>query len=233
MECSEEVDIHTDSGYRRLTGEDDEQKGYGMRGLNVLRRGKRSSKYGKGVHGNEHPNKDSVVHLIDSACKSHRLQIRSSYSAETLAAAHGLEDAYPTLITLHEIRHGVFTPESLKNLREHGGLAIKVTLTIDAESVYKSLTSRDLKVPTEKTLLGHVSWVRELLAAGIVDSVQWCDTRDMTADGHTKGSIDRAGLIAVMSGRQSYKHDTKRYRPFRGGKAEHGETNAVGDKLQF
>eukprot|EP00959_Pyramimonas_sp_CCMP1952_P043488 909498-Pyramimonas_sp.AAC.1 len=26
---------------------------------------------------------------------------------------------------------------------------------------------------------------------GIVHCVQWCDTRDMTADGHTKGSIDR------------------------------------------
>eukprot|EP00959_Pyramimonas_sp_CCMP1952_P169371 3537996-Pyramimonas_sp.AAC.1 len=26
---------------------------------------------------------------------------------------------------------------------------------------------------------------------GIVRSIQWCDTRDMTADGHTQGSIDR------------------------------------------
>ena len=139
----------------------------------------------------------NAVHLIDSACKSHRLRIRSSYSAETLAAAHGLEDAYPTMITLHELRHGILKPEELKNL----GLGIRVTLTIDAESVYKSLTSRDLKIPTEKSLLGHVSWVRELLAAGIVDHIQWCDTRDMTADGHTKGSIDRAGLIELMSGR--------------------------------
>ena len=119
------------------------------------------------------------------------------------------------MITLHELRHGILSPEELKNLREIGGLGIRVTLTIDAESVYKSLSSRDLKIPTEKSLLGHVSWVRELLAAGIVDNIQWCDTRDMTADGHTKGSIDRAGLIEVMSGRQRYSHDTKEYRPYR------------------
>jgi len=43
-----------------------------------------------------------------------------------------------------------------KRCREEGGLAIKVVLTIDAEGVHKSLTSRDLKTPAEKTLLGHV-----------------------------------------------------------------------------
>ena len=43
MTCSGILDIHSDSGYRRLTGEDDEQKGYGMRGLNVLRRGTRTN----------------------------------------------------------------------------------------------------------------------------------------------------------------------------------------------
>ena len=41
MTCKGELDLHTDSGYRRMTGEaDDDIKGYGMRGTNVLRRGK-------------------------------------------------------------------------------------------------------------------------------------------------------------------------------------------------
>ena len=90
-----------------------------------------------------------------------------------------------------------------------------MTLTTDAESVYKSLTSRDLKVPTEKTLLGHVSWVRELLSLGLIKAVQWCDTRDMTADGHTKGSIDRQLLLQLMTGHQHYRHDVKRHTPHR------------------
>ena len=41
MTCSGKLDLHTDSGYRRMTGEaDDDIKGYGMRGMNVWRRGK-------------------------------------------------------------------------------------------------------------------------------------------------------------------------------------------------
>eukprot|EP00959_Pyramimonas_sp_CCMP1952_P466422 9489928-Pyramimonas_sp.AAC.1 len=40
MKPTSEVDIHSDSGYRKLAGEeDDETKGNGMRGANVLRRG--------------------------------------------------------------------------------------------------------------------------------------------------------------------------------------------------
>ena len=198
-----EVDLHSDSGYRRLNGdEDDEVKGYGIRGANLLRR------------GNTHDGKPAV-HLIEACCKSHRLQVRSSYSAETLAAAHNLEDCYPTIVTLHELHAGPLTPTQLKNILEIGGLSIKVTLTIDAESVFKSLSSKDLKKPTECTLLGHISWIRQMLERGIVHSVQWCDTRDMSADGHTKGSIDRDLLYKVMNGEQTFKYDLKKHVPFR------------------
>ena len=166
-----------------------------MRGLTLLRRGTSRNNLGQ------------VVHLLESICKSHRLQVRSSYGAETLGIAHGMDDAYPTLITLHELKQGILTPTQLKNIKEKGGICLHVILTTDAESVYKSLTSRDLKVPTEKTLLGHVSWVRELMQLGLIRTLQWCDTRDMTADGHTKGSIDRQLLIQLMSGKQKYHHD--------------------------
>eukprot|EP00959_Pyramimonas_sp_CCMP1952_P319204 6679056-Pyramimonas_sp.AAC.1 len=62
MKPTNEVDIHSHSGYRKLTEEEgDETKGYGICGANVLRRG--NSPQGK-----------SVVHLCDGLCKSHRLQ---------------------------------------------------------------------------------------------------------------------------------------------------------------
>jgi hypothetical protein len=202
MACKGLTDLFADSGYRRVESAEDE-KGYGMRGLCLLRRGDRRDKTSE------------VVHLLDSICKSHRLVIRSSYGAETMAMSHGLDDAYPTLITLVELTHGVLRPEELKKLREEGGIALRVTLTTDAESVYKSLTSRDLKTPTEKTLLGHVSWIRELLRIKIIESVQWCDTRDMVADGHTKGCIDRQLLLEVMRGHQVYKFNVKSYSPHR------------------
>ena len=202
MKCSGSVDLHTDSGYRRIDSVED-VKGYGMRGLCVLRRG-------VGPKGND------VIHLIDSVCKSHRLAIRSSYGAEMIAASHGYEDSYPTLVTLIELRDGILKPEELKSYREYGGFAWKVILTTDAESVYKSLTCRDLKTPAEKTLLGQVMWIRELLQLGLIESLQWCDTRDMVADGHTKGSIDRELLLDLMNGIQKYRHDVKKYTPYRG-----------------
>ena len=70
-------------------------------------------------------------------------------------------------------------------------------------------------MPTERTLLGHISWIREFLDLGIISNIQWCDTRDMTADGHTKGSIDRQLLLEVMVGTQVYKHSVKSFTPFR------------------
>eukprot|EP00959_Pyramimonas_sp_CCMP1952_P030474 638789-Pyramimonas_sp.AAC.1 len=88
--------------------------GDGARGTNLLRRG--STPSGK-----------PVVHLVHARCKSHRLQVRSSYSAETLAAAHNLEDCFSTIVTLHELRAGPLTPTELKDVLELGGLSFKVT----------------------------------------------------------------------------------------------------------
>jgi len=211
MACKGEVDLHADSGYRRITDAEDE-KGYGMRGLCLLRRGERRNN--KVMHGNVHLSKEAI-HLLDSVCKSHRLTVRSSYGAEMIAVSHGYDDAFPTLITLVELKHGVLKPEELKRYREEGGMKLRVTMTTDAESVYKSLTSRDLKTPAEKTLLGHVVWIRELLQLSLIEAIQWCDTRDMTADGHTKGCIERTLLLELMRGIQSFKHPVKRYSPFR------------------
>ena len=105
----------------------DDVKGYGRRGLCLLR-------HGKGEDS------QMIAHLIESVCRSHKLTIRSSYGAEMLAAAHGMDEAYPTLITLREIKHGMLRPERLKTLREEGVDAVPgngepsltVTLTTDA-----------------------------------------------------------------------------------------------------
>eukprot|EP00959_Pyramimonas_sp_CCMP1952_P098599 2061156-Pyramimonas_sp.AAC.1 len=54
-----------------------------------------------------------------------RYLVRSSYSADTLAAAHTSEDCYPTIVTLHELHVGPLTPAQLKYILELGGLSIK------------------------------------------------------------------------------------------------------------
>eukprot|EP00959_Pyramimonas_sp_CCMP1952_P360455 7548496-Pyramimonas_sp.AAC.1 len=80
------------------------------------------------------------------------------------------------------------------------GLSIRATLAIEAESVFESASSKDLKKPTGCALLGHISWMRQMIERGTVHCVQWCDTRDMAAHGHTKGDIDRDMLLQVMGG---------------------------------
>ena len=105
----------------------------------------------------------------------------------------------------------------------------KYLLNIDAESVFKSLSSKDLKTPTESTLLGHISWIRQMMSNGVVHGIQWCDTRDMTADGHTKGSIDRDLILQAMAGQQTFKHEVKRYSPYRSSPTAGGTANA-GDR---
>eukprot|EP00959_Pyramimonas_sp_CCMP1952_P330034 6910217-Pyramimonas_sp.AAC.1 len=110
---------------------------------------------GKRARRGSTPSGKPVVHLIDAHCKSHRLQVRSSYSAGTLAAAHNSEDCYPTIVTLHELHAGPLTPTQLRNILELGGLSIKVILTIDAEYVFKPSSSKDLKKPTECTFWTH------------------------------------------------------------------------------
>ena len=76
MKPTGEAYLHGDSSYRRLTGDTgDDEKGKGMRGANLRRRG--NARSGK-----------PLVHLLDTCCKSHRLHVRSSDSAETSAARH-------------------------------------------------------------------------------------------------------------------------------------------------
>ena len=106
MKPSGEIDMRSDSGHRKLTGDEgDDTKGHGIRGASFLRRGRAAG--GK-----------PVVHLCDFMCDSHRLHVRSSYAAEALAAARNLDECYPTLVTLREMTSGVLAPALLKQLRE-------------------------------------------------------------------------------------------------------------------
>ncbi len=69
----------------------------------------------------------------------------------------------------------------------------------DSYSIFSYLKAQHLKFPAEKAYF-HLAYLRELLEAGIVRSICWCDTRDMVADGITKGSLDRTALTDVMRG---------------------------------
>ena len=53
-------------------------------------------------------------------------------------------------------------------------------------------------------MLLHLLWLRELLENGILSALHWLDTRAMSADGHTKGSIERDTLRELAGGVMRY-----------------------------
>ena len=80
-------------------------------------------------------------------------------------------------------------------------------MCIDARSVYDSLVSAMIKTPSEASLLGHLLWLREFLSKAIISNLLWVDTRDMVADGLTKGAVARNLLLAVTQGIYELKHE--------------------------
>ena len=99
------------------------------------------------------------------------------------------------------------TPARARKMREEGGWDIEVDLALDAYSVFAAVTASQVKAPAEKALLSHVQYLRELLDRRIISRLLWIDTRDMFADGLTKGAVEREALHDVMSGVIKLAHD--------------------------
>ena len=116
-------------------------------------------------------------------------------------------------VMLHEISKGVGDRGSARLLREVGGYAMPFVLIIDAMSVYSAVIATNIKIPAEKSLLSHVQFLRERLDRGILKAIIWQDTRDMLADGLTKGAVERTLLHAIMDGRTSSQHASKVWMP--------------------
>ena len=112
------------------------------------------------------------------------------------------------LVTMHELQTGPLTKYQSRMLREEGGLCFRSILTVDAMSLFAAIAATTVKIPAEKNLAGHLFWLRELIDRKVLSQIQWADTRDMSSDGHTKGSIDRQMLLDVMLGKFTYQHKT-------------------------
>ena len=73
-------------------------------------------------------------------------------------------------------------------------------LYIDAYSVFAAITATYIKMPADNGQLVHLHFIRELLDNGILKVMAWIDTRDMIADGMTKGAVEREALQTAMEG---------------------------------
>ena len=94
----------------------------------------------------------------------------------------------------------------LRGMHENGGFHLKLECCTDSYSIFSYLKSVHLKFPAERGTIFHLAYLREKLVSAIVTWLTWIDTRDMAADGLTKGSCDRLALTEFMRGYFYLKH---------------------------
>ena len=92
-----------------------------------------------------------------------------------------------------------------------GELPMQIEALTDSYSIFSYLAAAHLKLPAEKSTYFHLAFLREKLMNRLIRSYNWIDTRDMVADGLTKGSSDRTLLSAVMDGSYILEHAVHEY----------------------
>ena len=152
---------------------------------------------------------DVPLHILDYAARAQRHVTRSTFSSELFSLTDTLDSGLVHILALHELQQGPVTLGEAKRLREEGGYAVALNAYIDAMSVFAATVALNLKRPAEQSLLVHLMWVRQLLERRILTTSGWTDTRDMCADGLTKGATDRQALQLVMDGVWRRLHDLR------------------------
>ena len=137
------------------------------------------------------------VHILDSTDSKQKHVTRSTFGAELFSACECVDHGMQLVQILHELELGSCSHASARQLREEAKWSVRMALTIDAYSVFSAITAQHVKEPAEKALWNYVQYVRELLDEGILEILTWSDTRDMTADGLTKGTVDRNVLLKI------------------------------------
>ncbi|CAE7581720.1 RE1 [Symbiodinium sp. CCMP2592] len=140
-------------------------------------------------------------HLVDFASKQQRHVTRSTFSSELFAATDATDAGLVNTVTIHEMNNGVLSFCDARHVIEGSKpCSVLLGLVLDARSVTAATVAAHVKVPAEPSLLLHVCWIRNLLQTKRLHRLYWSDTRSMTADGMTKGSVGREQIMSAMSG---------------------------------
>ena len=136
--------------------------------------------------------------VLDWFSRKHTHVVRSTFAAEL----HSMLDSAGLAILLNATWTEIFSkqklnPAMIAQMQDEGRLQLPMDLFIDAKSVRDAIAADQIKVPAEKTLYIHVLAGRDLLDRKLFERLIWIDTKDMIADGMTKGSIDRKALMEI------------------------------------
>ena len=179
----------TDAAFKAQPGD---PTGLAFRGLAAVLQ---SDTGGDKPHGG-----DGRANLIDFTVRRQRRVVRSTFSAELNGLVDSVEQMILLQCTLHQIYCGTnLTPEDMICALEHGALYPPLDVCVDARAVYDAIAATDACDPAECSLKLHLISVRDRMQAGIIRRMYWVDTRDMLADGLTKGGIDRTLLQRISN----------------------------------
>ena len=152
-------------------------------------------------------------HLLDYVSRQQRRVTRATFTSELQGGCDTVDKGFLILQALDELSSGRSTAHDALQRRESGGYAVPGALYLDALSVYASVTATFVKTPADNGVLIHCLYLRELLDNGVIHALIWQDTRDMLADGLTKGAVDRKAIHDIMSGTLEVLHECKPWRP--------------------
>ena len=153
-------------------------------------------------------------HFIDFVTKRVSNVTRSTFSAELFSVCDAGDHAMILRQIIHEFQHGPLTATDARAFTE--GLlksSVHIELALDAMSVFSAVTATNIKIPAEKSFLGHLQYLREKLDKQIFKVLNWTDTSDMQADGMIRGGIDREAVEQCMAGSMVIQHPFRRWSP--------------------
>ena len=166
--------------------QDDEGSGLALRGLAVLL----TPEILSGDTTATKPGEEVLAHLLDWIPRRLKRVVRSTFAAELNALIDAIESLLIMQLTLHQCYCGTDeTADELLAKMESGQLYPPIDVVIDARSVLDATAASEVCTPAEASLRLHLITIRDRMTRGLLRSLSWADTRDMRADGLTKGSI--------------------------------------------
>ena len=150
--------------------------------------------------------------LVDYYSKRQRNIVRSTFGAETHAAADGAEVGKLVAYTFAELLTPGVSAAQILRMEAEGRLPTPLHIITDCKSLYDSLRMDEVQVPSESSLIMVLLQLKEGLRTGSIRAISWVDTRDMCADGLNKGIIARRALRAVATtGEWELQHDSQTF----------------------
>ena len=137
------------------------------------------------------------VHILDWASKKQTHVCRATFSAELFALLDSANAALKLSAVIAELYWGSTTAAALAQAQEEGKLPIPLHVCCDAYSVVSAIQGTGPVKASEAHLAIHLLKMREWLKRGIIRALWWTDTRDMIADGLTKGKLSREAILFI------------------------------------